>query len=533
MSNQTPLITVTPYEGLGSVMFKIAAAYTFGRAKGYQLVLNKDNSPYKDTIFKHISNVDNQELFHILKEKSFNYRPLSVDGIEGFNIMLEGQFQSYKYSNNYHHEIRNLFTYPVESKYDPTNKVSIHVRRSNYLNTPNQYHNLSIDYYLNAIDYFKGSEFLVFSDDIEWCKENFKGEEFTFVENTSDIHDLYLMSLCKHNIIANSTFSWWGAFLNTSRERVVVCPDKWFGPANSDLILCDLYPEDWICLTEAYPKMTVNLVDNAFAHLEKSNGRYSSVHQKIASKVKFVRDVKNFDGVTLFTDLKLDISNVKEVKSKYKIGWLIEPKAVLSLRYGTFEGYIDELDFVITHNKELLEKYPDKTKATISGGTWIRACNYGIYPKIKNISMIYSDKQWLEGHRLRHQVANIVTGVDFYGGAINYIRSKEEALVDYRFSIVIENFKTDNNFTEKLLDCLLTGTIPIYWGCPNVGEYFDTRGMIIADTFEEIISAVETLTEKDYIDRIEYVKENFNRAKNYAVTEDWIYENILKHLPPR
>lgn len=532
MSNITPLITVTPCEGLGSMMFKVAAANGLGLEKGYRLVLREDNSPYRNTIFRNIPSVEEETLFHTVEEESFNYKPLLVEGLEGFNLALEGCFHSYKYSNNCHNSLRNSFTFPVESKYNPTNKVSIHVRK-NYPEASKPYYKLAIDYYLNAIDYFKGNEFLVFSDDIEWCKENFKGEEFTFVEGTDEIHDLYLMSLCKHNIIANSAFSWWGAFLNSNPGRIVVCPDKWSGSADSNLILCDLYPEDWICLTEAYPKITVNLVDNAFAHLEKPNGRYSSVHQKIASKVKFVRDMEEFDGITLFTDLRLDVQNIKKIKSKYKAGWLVEPKAVLSLRYDTIESYFDYLDFIITHNKELLEKYPDKTKATISGGTWIRACNYGIYPKSKNISMIYSDKQWLEGHKLRHEVAKIVTGVDFYGGAARYVNSKEEALIDYRFSVVIENFKTDNNFTEKVVDAFLTGTIPIYWGCPNIEKYFDTRGMIIANTLEEIVNAVETLTEKDYIDRIEYVKENFNRAKNYAVTEDWIYENILKDLPPR
>lgn len=530
MSNQTPLITVTPCEGLGNMMFKIAAANGLSLETGYKLVLREDNSPYRNTIFKNIPNVENEVVFHTIKEESFNYKPLSIEGLEEHNLILEGRFHSYKYSNNCHNSLRDSFTFPVESKYDPTDKVSIHVRR-NYLDESKPYYRLAIDYYLNAIDYFKGYQFLVFSDDIEWCKENFKGEEFTFVEGTDEIHDLYLMSLCKHNIIANSAFSWWGAFLNRNAGKIVICPDKWLN--NTESTIWDLFPEEWICLPEDYPKMTLNLIDNTFLHLDKPNGRYSSVHQKIASKVNFVRNVQDFDGVTLFTDLRLNAETINNIKSKYKIGWLIEPKAVYSLCYDNIENYIDHLDLIITHNKDIANRYPDKARITISGGTWIKTCNYGIYPKSKNISMIYSDKQWLEGHRLRHEVAKVVTGVDLYGGAVRYIHSKEAGLVDYRFSIVIENFRTDNNFTEKVVDAFLTGTIPIYWGSSNIGEYFDTRGMIITNTFEEIISAVETLTEKDYIDRLEYVKENFNRAKNYAVTEDWIYENILKDLPPR
>ena len=348
MSNQTPLITVTPCEGLGNMMFKVAAANGLSLEKGYRLVLGEDNSPYRNTIFKNIPNVDNETLFHTIEEESFNYKPLSVEGLEGLNITLAGRFHSYKYSSNSHNSLRESFTFPVETKYDPTDKISIHVRR-NYSDTSKPYHKLTIDYYLNAIDYFKGNQFLVFSDDIEWCKENFKGEEFTFVEGTDDIHDLYLMSLCKHNIIANSTFSWWGAFLNKNHDKIIVCPDKWFN--NTESTIRDLFPLNWICLPEESPKMTLNLIDHTFLHLAKPNGRYSSVHEKIASKVNFVRDVEDFDGITLFTDLRINAETIQRVKSKYKIGWLIEPRAVYSLCYDNLENFLNTNFSLMHHHK--------------------------------------------------------------------------------------------------------------------------------------------------------------------------------------
>ena len=89
---------------------------------------------------------------------------------------------------------------------------------------------------------------LVFSDDIKWCKENFIGDNFIFVENEKDYIDLYLMSMCNHNIISNSSFSWWGAWLNQSKEKVVISPEKWYGPNKGDRNLDDLLMSDWILI---------------------------------------------------------------------------------------------------------------------------------------------------------------------------------------------------------------------------------------------------------------------------------------------
>ena len=124
-----------------------------------------------------------------------------------------------------------------------------------------------------------------------------------------------------------------------------------------------------------------------------------------------------------------------------------------------------------------------------------------------------------------------VSGIDLYGrGTPRPIQYKEDALLDYRYSIVVENAKTNNYFTEKLVDCLITGTIPIYWGCPNIGDFFDTDGMIIENNLEEVQAVVGTLNENEYIKRIEAVKKNLELAKQYAITEDWMYENIFKDL---
>lgn len=522
--------------GLGNMMFQVAAAYALGREHGHKFLFNPNHvgvlhrSPldYKSTVFKNVEVLNQSLEFYKASQDSFRYQKIILPRT---HIVLDGYFQSYKYFEHYEKEIRALFDFKVSTNYDPSGKVSLHIRRGNYVSLSEHHHNLSIDYYRNAIDYFKGYKFLVFSDDIAWCKENFIGDEFEFVENQTDVEDLCLMSQCEHNVIANSTFSWWGAWLNNNPNKIVVYPNKWFGPLNSQYETYDMFPPEWICLTEEAPEIEVNLIDGAFGHLTKPNGRYSSVHEKISAKVKFVRDLTYYNGITLFTDQYLATNVADNIQSKYKIGWLLETREVNPNSYNIFESYKDKYDFVLTHDSELIKQYPDKTRFTIFGGTWIKTNNYGLHPKHKMVSMVYSDKKHLTGHALRHQVASEVEGIELFGrGTTRPIKDKEEALIEYAFSVVIENSKAENYFTEKLLDCFAVGTIPIYWGCPNIGDFFDTNGIIVVNSLEEIKQAVANLNENEYYTRVQAAWNNLKRMEDYAVTEDWIYKNILKDL---
>src|SRR3989344_4984067 len=140
----------------------------------------------------------------------------------------------------------------LASEISGTNSVSVHIRRGDYVTNANtnQFHGLcSLDYYNKAVSFISSKqnemELFVFSDDIEWCKENLKYDfPIHFVE-TNDAHsDMYLMSLCKHNIIANSSFSWWGAWLNDNFQKIVVAPSQWI--ADASVNTQDLIPKGWI-----------------------------------------------------------------------------------------------------------------------------------------------------------------------------------------------------------------------------------------------------------------------------------------------
>ena len=124
--------------------------------------------------------------------------------------------------------------------------IALHIRRGDFLKNSGNHHNLGLDYYKQALNQFNPKQqVVIFSDDPQWCLEQelFEGDRFMVSSGNGPYHDLYLMSLCSDFIIANSTFSWWGAWL--ANRGTVVAPKKWFGPNNQHLSTKDLYPASW------------------------------------------------------------------------------------------------------------------------------------------------------------------------------------------------------------------------------------------------------------------------------------------------
>lgn len=158
-------------------------------------------------------------------------------------IDLTGYYQSIKYFEEYQDVILGLLTPKIgyEKKWNTT---SMHIRRGDYLNLTKEYEQLQIDYYHRAMDITKSKHYLIVSDDIPWCERNFIGNQFQF-SKADEVTDIALQIACENNIIANSSFSWWGAFLNKNPSKIIVAPQKWFGPAlNHNTV--DLLPSKWI-----------------------------------------------------------------------------------------------------------------------------------------------------------------------------------------------------------------------------------------------------------------------------------------------
>ncbi len=171
---------------------------------------------------------------------------------------IEGYFQSEKYFEKIKSDIRKEFQFCIRddevSEYlhsiERANSVSVHVRRGDYL-SGNKKLLFETDYYRNSIDYIysKINEplFVIYSDDIAWCKEyfSFVNGKVIYVDNMPHAYyDMYLMSKCKHNIIADSSFSWWGAWLNNNADKIVLCPAKW-PCSGGPFSMPDITPDEW------------------------------------------------------------------------------------------------------------------------------------------------------------------------------------------------------------------------------------------------------------------------------------------------
>jgi hypothetical protein len=250
--------------GLGNMMFQIATAHSVAIRDNKEMICDirdmqiphKPYTFYTNNILRNVKFSNDLINLNHMGEGGFHYTPIpKIDG----NVKLVGHFQSEKYFTNYKTEILKLFEIDDTTKNYLLEKYgviinqdtcSIHIRRGDYLGLPTHHPTQSIDYYKNAIQIVgEKKHFLVFSDDIEWCKENFNFlNNKTFISDNKDYEDLYLMSLCKNNIIANSTFSWWGAWLNNNENKKVIIPSKWFGVYNSHLNTNDLYCDKWIKL---------------------------------------------------------------------------------------------------------------------------------------------------------------------------------------------------------------------------------------------------------------------------------------------
>ena len=195
------------------------------------------------------------------EKDEFEYNEIDVDKKE---VYLDGYWQSFKYFENIRETLIKEFTLKgnlnlknkdVLKRINSTNSVSIHIRRGDYVNVSKNksiYNVFGMEYYQKAIKYINQNiddpYFFVFSDDINWCKENLILNNALYVDanlNSSFECDMILMSKCEHNIIANSTFSWWGAWLNQNSDKIVIAPKRWMSTIE---YLDDLYPKEWIKL---------------------------------------------------------------------------------------------------------------------------------------------------------------------------------------------------------------------------------------------------------------------------------------------
>lgn len=230
-----------------------------------QIANKEDLAPFKkkqDSSLSRFLQRTVPNLFSTLyaKEKGSAFNPAFLDFPQ--NTYLDGFWQSEIYFKAYEEEIKADLDFKQEikdrnkelaAKIQSANSLSLHVRRGDYVSNvlTNKFHGLCTPtYYQSAVKQVmeKGNiELFIFSDDLEWCKQHSKFDLPThFIETNNAYNDMYLMSLCKHNIIANSSFSWWGAWLNNNPDKMVIAPKKWFNDSSVDT--SNIIPIEWIQL---------------------------------------------------------------------------------------------------------------------------------------------------------------------------------------------------------------------------------------------------------------------------------------------
>ena len=242
---------------LGNQMFQYASLFGIAKKNEMSPCFNISRT-YLDKCFK-LGGVEDKVVTDLdgeIHDPSMEYNGNFFKLKNNLNINLNGYFQIPEYFNHCRNDIKIEFTFVKDIMSKACTQlpegvlVSVHVRRADYLNIPEHHTNLQVEYYERAMKNFEGYSPVIFSDDIEWCKKNLNhlADVVYFSEHPPDdgndgvYVDLCKMSLCNGHIIANSSFSWWGAYLGEGRT---VAPKKWFGPKGPQEYQ-DIYLEDWI-----------------------------------------------------------------------------------------------------------------------------------------------------------------------------------------------------------------------------------------------------------------------------------------------
>lgn len=268
-------------------------------------------------------------------------------------------------------------------------------------------------------------------------------------------------------------------------------------------------------------KIKVNLYGETFKH-NLVDGFISSTPNKIPKNLNFVTDKTG--ELNFYIDHAIfDVDKNSEPNKNF--GWLIEsnsihPEIVISLKNEKTEltKYFNK---IFTHNSDLL-KLNSTFQFMFPIGYWVnRGSNI---KKTKLISMITSNKQHTDVALIRYKFAKkYLNKIDIFGKGFHPIKLKEIGLEPYMFSVVIENDLTPDYFSEKLLDCFATKTIPIYLGCKNISKYFDINGIILFENFN-----IEDISSNLYNKLLSHVETNYNKVTQYEIPENIIFDKYLR-----
>jgi hypothetical protein len=268
MEQKEKEITAHLMGGMGNLLFIIATSFALSKKYKTKLRFYCNSELWRDSKRQNIKKykmfekfdmdcVNNRKSGITYREPHFFYDSVTLD--RRIHNCIYGYFQSYKYFNAYKSEFISMLHNPYKQVIEETLKkylnsndciVSVHVRRTDYLALSDIHLNLDMSYYEEAMSHFSAensnSTFFIFSDDVAFIKaepifQNLKCKHI--VTSEDDEYCFWLMAACDHNIIANSSFSWWASYINSNPNKIVISPNRWFGPKGPIYKISDIIPE--------------------------------------------------------------------------------------------------------------------------------------------------------------------------------------------------------------------------------------------------------------------------------------------------
>ena len=244
-------------------------------------------------------------------------------------------------------------------------------------------------------------------------------------------------------------------------------------------------------------------------------------------KGKRLIDLSSNDHLIIYPSKKILLLPYVGIRAKISV-MISEPKILHGKNLLWLKYTYKRFHYVLTVYDDMINIIPN-AKHFPFGSTWIPEWKYVDITKYKDMSIIVSEKRYFPGHILRHDLVrwlqNMEVNIDVVGRGYRPFEHKWEGLAPYYFSIIIENSLEKSYFTEKLIDAILCETVPIYLGCTNIDNYFDTKGMVICKNIDDVKTAVMLATKQLYIEKLPYLKAIRQKAAWYAA-----YDKRAAHI---
>lgn len=257
--------------------------------------------------------------------------------------------------------------------------------------------------------------------------------------------------------------------------------------------------------------LEVNLFDSNIAHAVSYDD--SLERGRIYSGIKYIRDYDP-QRVSIFTDNMLSL--VDSSPGSANVAWIMEPIDFAPAPYRYILQNYKKFDLILTHNLDIIKTLTPEVhcRYVTADGIFLDtpALDKASHEKSRLCSHIFSNKKFLPGHKLRHEIAAMLppNSFDLFGsGTGKWLEKKSDALRNYYFSVSVENSRSSGYFTEKIMDCFATRTVPIYWGDDHVWEHFNKEGAIRFENLEQLKSVINSIDKETYDKMLPAIEQNY------------------------